>query len=154
MYPLNIPAPSRQGKYTYANFLRETNLVRDHALKRRILETTRNDVSEFKWLRLKSDLRHPPMDTKGNIQPPRNFKKYKTRFVPPPTPEADSTSKNEVRMQVMWNRMLPNKPQPYLWKLSYKLNNPQYEQVQEEIRMRENFSRRRHLPKVSSQSAQ
>ena len=89
----------------------------------------------------------------GNIEPPRNFKKYKTRFVPPPTPE-DSPSQSNVRLQVMWNRMLPNKPRPYLWKLSYKLNNPHYEHVQDEILMRKNFARRRHLPRVTTHIVQ
>ena len=65
MYPLNIPAPSSMGKYTYANLLRETDFVRDQVLKRKIVKTTTSDVRDFKWLRLKSDARNPPMDTKG-----------------------------------------------------------------------------------------
>ena len=37
----------------------------------------------------------------------------------------------------MFGNVVKYKSEPYLWKLTYKLNNPQYEKVKEEIRQRE-----------------
>jgi hypothetical protein len=37
---------------------------------------TENEATIMKYLRLKSEMRNPPLDFKGNILPPKNFKIY------------------------------------------------------------------------------
>jgi hypothetical protein len=34
------------------------------------------EAAMMKYLRLKSEMRNPPLDHNGNILPPKNFKKY------------------------------------------------------------------------------
>ena len=65
MYPLNIPAPSKVGNYTYAKFIRETPLIKDQRMKKRALQKSEQNLIEFHQLRLKSDSRNPPLDESG-----------------------------------------------------------------------------------------
>ena len=65
MYPLNIPAASRIGDYTYAKFLKETPLIRDERRRQIAINRTARDLQEFRRLRLRADLRDPPIDESG-----------------------------------------------------------------------------------------
>ena len=65
MYPLNVPPPSRIGDYTYAKFLRETPLIKDERRRQIAINRMSKDIEEFKKLRLKADMRDPPMDAQG-----------------------------------------------------------------------------------------
>ena len=67
--------------------------------------------------------------------PPVNFKKHAHRFIPPaeapPTPAQEG---GETRVDI-FGKQVPvlknNRREPFMWKLSYRLNNPEYEKVQE-----------------------
>ena len=67
MYPMNIPAPSNVGDYTYAKFLRETPLIQDEKRRSYAIDRTARDIEEFKRLRLRADMRNPPMDKSGEM---------------------------------------------------------------------------------------
>ena len=67
MYPLNIPPPSRVGDYTYAKFLRETPLIKTERRRQIAINRTAQDIEEFKRLRLRADMRNPPLDESGTI---------------------------------------------------------------------------------------
>lgn len=65
MYPLNVPSPSKQGKYTYARFLTDTSVVKDSKQKNLIISQTMKDLAEMKRNKIKSDARNPPIDRSG-----------------------------------------------------------------------------------------
>ena len=65
MYPLNIPSPSQQGKYTYARFLADTSVIKDSKQKNVIINQTKKDLAEMRKHRIKSDVRNPPIDQSG-----------------------------------------------------------------------------------------
>lgn len=78
MYPLNIPAPSQVGRNTLAKYyennrrgLFKTEKQYDLAVKR-----ADKEASVMKYLRLRSEMRNPPLDWDGQILPPKNFVKY------------------------------------------------------------------------------
>ncbi|XP_060072482.1 testis-expressed protein 52-like [Ylistrum balloti] len=152
MYPLNIPPPSQVGDHTFDKFIRESSLFNNDKMKALAMERTKNDVVEFKRLRVKSDARNPPLDESGQIVPPENFRKYEHRFVPPPLPPPTPPPANQ-KTDSLGQRYVP-KSEPHLWKLSYKLSNPQYEHVRQEIRKRQQMMKEEtpqspqpHIPK-------
>ena len=65
MYPLNIPSPSRVGDYTYEKFLQEISLIKDEKLRKMAIRRTAKDVEEFKKLKLRAEMRNPPVDPEG-----------------------------------------------------------------------------------------
>ena len=65
MYPLNVPAASRIGDYTYAKFLKETPLIKDERRRQIAINRTSRDLQEFRRLRLRADVRDPPIDENG-----------------------------------------------------------------------------------------
>ena len=68
MYPVNIPSPSKVGDYTYAKFVTDTpSLIQDNRHKRMIIQRSEKDVKEFKEMRLKADLRNPPISESGML---------------------------------------------------------------------------------------
>ncbi|ELU08169.1 hypothetical protein CAPTEDRAFT_208890 [Capitella teleta] len=156
MYPLNVPAPSRVGQYNYAKFLTETPTIRNEKLRKLAIDRTTKDIVEFKRLRLKTESRNPPIDQTGNIKPPLNFRKYAHRFIPPDAEPVESSTPqpapNPADTKIdMFGRQVPKGKTsgPYLWKISYKLTNPQYKQVHDEMDARK-FRPRQHPPAVTS----
>lgn len=75
----------------------------------------------------------------GQILPPENFKKYSHRFIPPP--ERPPTPPPPQKTDSLGQRYVP-KSRPHLWKLSYKLNNPEYDAVKKEIQKRKELQDR------------
>ncbi|KAL4225402.1 hypothetical protein ACF0H5_016092 [Mactra antiquata] len=134
MYPLNIPAPSKVGEQTFEKYIRETRLFQSEKFKALAMSRTKADIEEFRKLRMKSIGRNPPIDEDGNILPPENFKKYEHRFIPPPERPPTPPPPNQ-KTDSLGQRYVP-KSRPHLWKLSYKLNNPEYDAVKKEIKKR------------------
>lgn len=131
MYPLNIPQASKVGRFTFEKYIRETNLFKDEKYKSLAISQTRADWEELRKLKYKSESRNPPLDQSGKIIPPDNYKHYAHRFIPvespPPTPPP-----HNLKTDMFGQRYVP-KSQPHLFKLSYKLNHPEYRRLQEEI---------------------
>lgn len=84
-----------------------------------------------------------------------NFKHYAHKFIPPaghndqnPLPPAPP-SHRETRID-MFGQEVPKAEgsNPHLWKLTYKLNHPQYQKVKEEIERRKNMTQN-NAPYVS-----
>lgn len=134
MYPLNIPAPSKVGSHTFDKYLRETKIFRNEKFQALAINRTKADVQDFKRLRIKSDARNPPLDEIGNILPPENMKKYEHRFIPVPPPPPTPPPLNQ-KIDSLGQKYVP-RSEPLLWKLSYKLNHPSYEKVNEGIKKR------------------
>ena len=65
MYPLNVPSPSKQGKYTYARFLADTSLIKDSKQKNVIIKQTVQDLAEMNKNKVRSEARNPPIDQAG-----------------------------------------------------------------------------------------
>ncbi|KAK2153529.1 hypothetical protein LSH36_294g03060 [Paralvinella palmiformis] len=148
MYPLNIPSPSRVGDYTYEKFLTEISLIKDEKLRRMAIRRTGKDVEEFKKLKLRAEVRNPPVDPEGSILPPANFKRYAPRFIPPDTPSMWPPPAPPGQTQVdIFGRNVPKaRPEPYMWKLSYKLNHPDFKKLKDEVNQRITMSRQRRQP--------
>ena len=86
--------------------------------------------------------------------PPVNFRKYAPRFIPPdlePTDLAQPPAYQGETQVDVFGRQVPKakSSQPFLWKLSYKLNNPQYSQVQQEVKRRQSKPKQ-HPPSLTS----
>ncbi len=98
MYPINIPAPSQVGSHTLAKYYEENKKYLFKAQKNfsQAVAKAEKDATIMKFLRLKSEMRNPPMDWDGNIVPPRNFVKYpptsRSRLLDPVTMSSDNVS--------------------------------------------------------------
>lgn len=131
MYPLNIPPASKVGNFTFDKYIRETKLFKDEKHKALAIKQTTTDLEEFRRLKYKTESRNPPIDQSGKILPPDNYKHYAHRFVPvesPPPPPPPQNLKTD-----MFGRQYVPKSKPHLYKLTYKLNHPEYRRLQEEI---------------------
>lgn len=154
MYPLNVPPPSKVGGYTYSKFLTETPLIKEDKLRKLAIDRTHNDILDFKRLRLRSDMRAPPVDEDGHIVPPVSYKKYAPRFMPPPevSDEPPPPKPGETRVDIFGRQVPKLKEEPFLWKLTYKLNNPEYDRLMEEVDRRK-VEPKRHPPAQSRSSS-
>lgn len=147
MYPLNIPTPSKVGDHTFEKYIRETSLFRDEKNKALAIKQVQTDLEEFRKLKYRTEARNPPVDQSGNILPPENYKKYAHRFVPvaspPPTPPPPGQKTD------MFGQRYTPRSRPHLWKLSYKLNHPEYRRLQEEITKRRKMAEERQKQQKS-----
>ncbi|KAK3803452.1 hypothetical protein RRG08_027555 [Elysia crispata] len=134
MYPLNIPAASQVRENTFEKYVRETKLFQDEKGKSLAIRRSKTEVSEFKKLRCKTEARNPPLNERGDILPPDNYKKYAHRFVPVPSPPPSPPPKGQ-KTDLFGQRYTP-RSKPVLWKLSYKLNHPEYRKLREEVARR------------------
>ncbi|XP_005091514.1 testis-expressed protein 52 [Aplysia californica] len=151
MYPLNIPAASNVGENTFEKYIKETRLFQNPKAKNLAIRRTKTDVHEFKQLKCKSDGRHPPINEKGDILPPENYKKYAHRFMPVPSPPPSPPPPGQ-KTDLFGQRYVP-RSQPVLWKLSYKLNHPEFQKLREEVKkrremMEQNKKERSTMPRV------
>lgn len=75
LYPMNIPVPSQLGSNTLAKYYKDNNLK---AVKtnENLIKKLEKEAALMKYLRLKSELRNPPMDMNGRILPPANYNNY------------------------------------------------------------------------------
>ena len=78
MYPITIPAPSQVGKNTLANFYQQNkkNLFKTDKNFKLAMDKADKESAIMKFLRLKSEMRNPPLNWNESIMPPRNFVKY------------------------------------------------------------------------------
>ncbi|XP_051029042.1 testis-expressed protein 52 [Phodopus roborovskii] len=70
-----IPPPSWMGPYSFLTFISTTPIFVDMNRKNQVIVRTVRELKEVEKLKLRSELRAPPLDTHGNILPPPNFKK-------------------------------------------------------------------------------
>ncbi|XP_036107448.1 testis-expressed protein 52 [Molossus molossus] len=71
-----IPPPSWMGRNSLLTFISCTPIFLDENRKKQVIFRTVKELEEVKKLKLRSEARAPPLDTNGNILPPKNFKKY------------------------------------------------------------------------------
>ncbi len=78
LYPINIPVPSNLGSNTLSRFYEQNkrNLFKSEKGYQQATSKINKEAAIMKYLRLKSEMRKPPLDHNGNILPPKNFKKY------------------------------------------------------------------------------
>jgi len=132
LYPINIPPPSKVGTHTLSKYFdqHKKHLFRSHKAFELAVEKTERDDALMKYLKLKSEMRNPPLDTQGNILPPNNFKKYPYIQQPTYFTEAKSQSlfdliePNEFGLSMISKssakRLSPSK-------MSFRENHPDYE---------------------------
>ncbi|XP_052030925.1 testis-expressed protein 52 [Apodemus sylvaticus] len=70
-----IPPPSWMGPHSFLSFISATPIFVDLKRRKQIIVRTARELKEVEKLKLRSELRAPPLDTDGNILPPPNFKK-------------------------------------------------------------------------------
>ncbi|XP_032761481.1 testis-expressed protein 52-like isoform X2 [Rattus rattus] len=70
-----IPPPSWMGPHSFLTFINATPIFVDMNRKKQIIVRTVKELKEIEKLKLRSELRAPPLDAHGNILPPPNFKK-------------------------------------------------------------------------------
>jgi len=66
LYPVTIPSPSHVGEFTFSKFLTETPVIKNQKLQLAVLRQVQKDNEEFQRLRLRSELRDPPLTQSGN----------------------------------------------------------------------------------------
>lgn len=78
LYPINIPSPSQIGMHTLSSYYQENkrNMFKTDKTYKLAVARSENEATIMKYLRLKSEMRNPPLDFNGNILPPKNFKIY------------------------------------------------------------------------------
>jgi hypothetical protein len=84
LYPISVPPPSNVGKNTLAKYFSENKRMffKTNKSYELAIQKTQNDDSLMRFLSLRSEVRNPPLDFKGNIKPPNNFKKYPLLSLP------------------------------------------------------------------------
>ncbi|ERE67069.1 hypothetical protein H671_8g18974 [Cricetulus griseus] len=70
-----IPPPSWMGPNSFLTFIKSTPIFMDSDRKKQVIMRTVKELKEVERLKLRSELRAPPLDVHGNILPPPNFKK-------------------------------------------------------------------------------
>ncbi|KAJ1165929.1 hypothetical protein NDU88_006346 [Pleurodeles waltl] len=74
-----IPPPSRMTENTFLKFLASRVLLVDDKRKEQVISRTSKDLRESERLKLRSQCRDPPRDSRGYILPPKDFKRYPIR---------------------------------------------------------------------------
>ncbi|KAJ8024245.1 Testis-expressed protein 52 [Holothuria leucospilota] len=146
-YPLKIPPQSEMNQNTMSKYLSESKqVIKDSKKKEIALAKSKRQLKEFKLLKLRSQMRVPPMDSAGNILPPENMKHYDHPEVKLPETQTVSLRLMEEHERDIERHMLgTHRSSPTrLWKLSFKDNNPEFVKVQKEL------SERRNLPSPRS----
>lgn len=77
LYPINVPAPSQVGPNSLKRYFEQNkSIFKSEEAYRKAVEKVDKEATSMKYLRLKSEMRNPPLDYNGNILPPKNFRKY------------------------------------------------------------------------------
>ncbi|XP_045686394.1 testis-expressed protein 52 [Phyllostomus hastatus] len=71
-----IPPPSWMGQNSLLTFISCNPIFLDMKRKNQVILRTVKELREVEKLKLRSEARAPPLDTNGNILPPKDFKKY------------------------------------------------------------------------------
>lgn len=70
-----IPPPSWMGQNSLLTFISCNPIFLDMKRKNQVILRTVKELREVEKLKLRSEARAPPLDTNGNILPPKDFKK-------------------------------------------------------------------------------
>ncbi|XP_043823555.1 testis-expressed protein 52 [Dromiciops gliroides] len=73
----SIPPPSWLGKNTLLHFIDTRPIFTDSIRKDKVVTQAKKEIMEAGILKSRSEARVPPLDTQGNILPPKNFKRYR-----------------------------------------------------------------------------
>ncbi|XP_008576201.1 PREDICTED: uncharacterized protein ENSP00000372125 [Galeopterus variegatus] len=72
-----IPPPSWMGQNSFLNFIHCSPIFLDVNRKNQVIFRTAKQLEEMQKLKLRSEVRAPPLDAHGNILPPANVRKYR-----------------------------------------------------------------------------
>ncbi|XP_055973759.1 testis-expressed protein 52 [Sorex fumeus] len=72
----SVPPPSRLGAHSFLTFIYCNPIFRDTKRKKQVIAKTQTMLQQGQKLQLRSEARVPPLDAKGNILAPKNFKKF------------------------------------------------------------------------------
>jgi hypothetical protein len=108
LYPINIPAPSNLATNDLSQFYEQHKLRFFKSEKTYDFTKAKvdKDAAMMKFLRLKSEVRNPPLDSRGKIIPPRNFKKYPVLFQESNTTSPVTTAISKIDDQQFLPRAL------------------------------------------------
>uniref|UniRef100_H3AK02 Uncharacterized protein n=1 Tax=Latimeria chalumnae TaxID=7897 RepID=H3AK02_LATCH len=73
--PIPIPPPSWMCDNTYVKFISQGDLKVSDEQREKIIRRVIKELEENKKLKLRSKNRVPPINKRGNIQPPENYKR-------------------------------------------------------------------------------
>ncbi|RNA00078.1 hypothetical protein BpHYR1_014864 [Brachionus plicatilis] len=77
LYPVNIPPPSQIGSNSLKRYYEQNkSIFKSEEAFKQAMDKVDKEATLMKYLRLKSEMRNPPLDYDGNILPPKNFRKY------------------------------------------------------------------------------
>jgi len=136
LYPVLIPVPSQVGSNTLARYYEQNkkNIFKSDKTYYSAMDKVEREAAMMKYLRLRTEMRNPPLDFNGNILPPRNFKQY------PPYSKANtlgSAMKSEDginyphlnKTNLDLNISGPNRKQFLPTKLIFRENHPDFDKV-------------------------
>lgn len=72
-----VPPPSFLDGNTYLKFIDGDALFVDQRSRKRAVAQTQRELRRCAQLKLRSECRAPPIDPKGNIRPPKGFKRFR-----------------------------------------------------------------------------
>ena len=146
VYPIKVPSHSEMGEYTFTKFLSEVPIIRDQKRRHLAISHSVKELQDFQRLKLRSEMRVPPMDTEGNIQPPQSFTRHKPLFRGEPhfTVTTKFREMNEIDRESQRSKLGTHMTSPNrLWKLSFKDNHPEYDKVVTEVQTRRVSAKKR-----------
>ena len=136
LYPVFIPVPSQVGANTLARYYEQNkkNIFKSDKTFYTAVSKVEKEAAMMKYLRLKTEMRNPPLDYNGNILPPRNFKRY------PPLAHAatltsaiksdDGINYPHLNGNVGLSITSPSRTQQFLpTKLVFRENHPNFDKV-------------------------
>ncbi|XP_020666867.1 testis-expressed protein 52 [Pogona vitticeps] len=130
-----VPPPSQLNGNTYIKFIEGEGLFVDQRHKERVMTRTRKEIKQCEQLKLRSECRAPPLDSQGNIMPPKEFKRYK-RLLSGKSPSSLCVQLQPVTLpsKDYWNYPCPSLQPHYqeaAVKFALKNNSPIYQEVVE-----------------------
>ncbi|XP_075787118.1 testis-expressed protein 52 [Pelodiscus sinensis] len=72
-----VPPPSEMDENTYLKFITQGTLFLDQKHKEKAMAQIQKELQEYKRLKIMSECRAPPLNSQGNILPPKEFNRYK-----------------------------------------------------------------------------
>lgn len=133
MYPINVPASSALGDATYTKFVEETPLIKDRRQRTAVMRRSVDDYREFERLRIRSEMRNPPLNKNGLILPPESYPRNLYHYTAPNENRSEVMVErhptNEKLRVDMFGRRVPQAKSPNVWKLTYRRNNPEFEKL-------------------------
>lgn len=146
IYPVAIPSHSEMGDHTFTKFLSEVPVIRDTKKRHLAIAHSMRELQDFQRLKLRSQMRVPPMDMDGNIAPPEGFVRHERRFngEPHSTVTTKFREMNEIDRESQRSKLGTHMTSPNrLWKISFKDNHPEYEKVIKDTAEKKALSKQR-----------